>query len=286
MSADQLVTDLARATVQKPTGTGLGIASATILTWDSNSLRGTLDYQGTILTDIPVLSGTDALTWQAGDEVILDTWYPPDGHRGKGFGSFMIRGRVVRPGSANAQRIISFLQTELAKTIVDELVEQLLVSPAGQDLAAFVIGQRVHSASVAATVTLTGEETFDDLPGSVGPTVPNVEISDAGIAVVMLSSAIFCHVPVEAGTASGYMGVEVSGATSVAASVDESLLNQGTNPTGTGAGTLYTDAQRATSVRPLAGLNPGTHTFTAKYRNTSSTASAQFGDRSIVVIAL
>lgn len=285
MSDDQLITDLAAQQVQKPATTGLGLASATILSWDPTTLSGTLDYQGTVLRDIPVLSGTDALTWRPGDEVILDTWYPPDGHRRRGFGSFMIRGRVVRPGATNAARIVQFLQSELAKQIVDEIVEQLLISEAGQELAAFVIGQRVHAANVTGSGTLAGETSFTTLSGSPGPTLSDVEVSESGVAVVSMSCSITGNLPSGAGSVSGFMGVDISGSTSVSADTDAALRVVFANSDSSGV--ARADNIRGTYTHKFEGLNPGLHTFSARYRNGGSTTlTTTFAVRSLVVMAL
>lgn len=98
---DQLVTDLAAQTVEagKNPGTGLGLDSATLLSFDVASHRATLRYYDTVLADIPVLSGVDHFTWVAGDELALLTWFPVKGHRRRGFGSYAILGRIIRPGN-------------------------------------------------------------------------------------------------------------------------------------------------------------------------------------------
>lgn len=98
---DHLITDLA-ATVGKPakaSTTGIGFHSATIKTWDADTLTASVEYQGATLPDVPVLAGLSALTFTAGEEVAMLSWHPPDGHRRRGFGSYWILGKVVRPGA-------------------------------------------------------------------------------------------------------------------------------------------------------------------------------------------
>lgn len=268
MTAGPHATDLAKLMVRQPAATGLGLASATILTWNPETLAGKLDYQGTVLENIPVLSGTDALTWQPGDEVILDTWYPPDGHRRKGFGSFMIRGRVVRPGAANAQRIVQFLQSSLAKQIVDEIVEELLTSPAGQELAAFVITSRVLSDFDAGPFDTTGTSWVD----LGGPTVADVDITDSGKALVIISADVSVNE-----NEIGQVSVTLSGANTAAAPAGNGTLRV----LRTGAGGVAVSASR---IVTFTGLNPGLTTFDTRFSGGSGT-QAFFFDVALAVLA-
>lgn len=285
MSDDQLITDLAAQMVQKPAATGLGLASATIKSWDPNTLSGELDYQGEVLRDIPVLSGTDALTWRAGDEVILDTWYPPDGHRRRGFGSFMIRGRVVRPGAANAERIIQFLQSELAKQIVDEIVQELLVSPAGQELAAFVFAQRIHhNVGTSVSVTEFGTSFGDPTSGGPRPVVADVPIV-SGTALVFLA-ADWNNLGYSSVNGVGSMdfGVAVSGATSVSAdSNDYAAFGRRAS---SGSGQSDIDGGRFGRTVVIDELNEGTHTFTGQYRHSAAVTAGTLAAPTMIVIGL
>lgn len=100
MSAARITTELAKqivAAAENP-GTGLGIESATLLSFDPATYGNRLRYYSTELVDIPVLSSVDPFNWRAGDELALLTFYPVKGRRRRGIGEFGILGRIVRPG--------------------------------------------------------------------------------------------------------------------------------------------------------------------------------------------
>lgn len=277
---DKRIVDLSKALARQSGATGLSMESAKILSWDPETLTGTLSYQGTVLEDLPLLSAIDAFSWQPGDEVTLLSWHPTDGHRRDGFGSYMILGRVFRPGAANAAKVLQALQTSFVTEIIDEIVTGILASPAGEDLVKFVIGSSVFAATVS-TSQSTSSTSFTDL-STAGPTVSNVPISSTGRALVMVTAAT------NATSANGSptfgqnaeMSYAISGATTRAASADDALRFSHVDLDATSFGSI-----RATATSLETGLNEGDHTFTAKYRRQAGEGSVQFADRQIAVIA-
>lgn len=153
-------------------------------------------------------------------------------------------------------------------------LRQDLLSP----FAVAVLADRIESDEVDPQVVISNETSFIDLPGSPGPEV-SVEIL-SGAAIVLISARIECSV-VGVTQTLGYMGVEVSGASSVDPDVADSLSFQPGNI----SDITRVDAVRMSSVRPFSGLAPGLTTFTAKYRTGTSTDSVGFDSRSLVVIA-
>jgi hypothetical protein len=236
-------------------GLGLGLASATLLTWDPESLRGTVDYDGATLVDLPVLAALDAFSWVPGDELTLLTWHPPDGHSRPGFGSYVILGRVFRPGAENSAKVLQALQTSFASQISAE-----------------VFAARIRTAEVGDYKEISSTD-WIDLPDSPGPTLPDIEVSSTGVMLVEVG----CFV--SADDNAGYMSVEVSGATSRAPTlrhIVSVLAAAGDGPNAIAAGRQF----------PVTGLNPGMHTVTAKYRTDStSSPGALFGDRTLDVIS-
>jgi hypothetical protein len=110
---------------------------------------------------------------------------------------------------------------------------------------------------------------FGDLT-TVGPTLSNVV---TGTSCLVIVTAFVSNNTAGQG---GYMGYTISGATARAASVDRTLRIMATN-----AGERY----RASSVNWETGLNPGTHTFQAKYASVN-TGTADFDERELAVIPL
>jgi hypothetical protein len=264
MSTERLARDLARKVAATPSVTGLGLHMCTLLTWDPSTLTGSVDLDGTVLSDLPIESATDAFSWTPGETVLVHSWHPPDGHKRRGFGSYWIRGRLFRPGAENAAKVLDALRNSFASQISAE-----------------VFGDRIHTATVAALET-TASDTFVDLD-TVGPTVPDVEIV-AGIAVVLLNCGGQVSAPTGIGSETQYLGVAVSGATTRAATTADSYALQVINHNVDGVN--HSIGARAGIAVPLTGLNPGTHTFTAKYRIGFSGETGSFYDRTMIVIAL
>ncbi|HEY3485062.1 MAG TPA: hypothetical protein VGK49_06735 [Ilumatobacteraceae bacterium] len=67
-------------------------SQATILTWDAATLENTVSWRGEVYTNMPLLTVTNAVDYDAGDIVILEGWAP----EGK-LSSWYIIGKVIRP---------------------------------------------------------------------------------------------------------------------------------------------------------------------------------------------
>jgi hypothetical protein len=238
-----------------------GYGQALIREWDSDTFENTVEYRGALLHDLPVLDRVGALTYQPGDVILLMKWNPT----GRGLASYWIAGSPVVPAAGRAEAAIAFLSSNLAKSI-----------------SAQVFASQIHVAEVAGFATLEGDDTFGDLSDEVGPTVANVTVV-SGVAVAMISARIQTVLPSGVGTTIGYMGVQVSGATSVSADIANSFRVGNGNTSGS---TGRVDDVRATAVYPLTGLNAGEHTFTAKYRTGPSANVVGFDSRALTVIAL
>lgn len=111
--------------------------------------------------------------------------------------------------------------------------------------------------------------------GTVGPIVPDVNIGPSGRCLVFISSTIIL-LNTHGG---GQMAYEISGATTVpTGDTPPALAYYG--PAGSGP--------TATKLVLQEGLNPGLHTFTAKYsaEMDGPTGLGRFGDRNLTVIPL
>lgn len=125
------------------------------------------------------------------------------------------------------------------------------------------------TAATVAAVQTSASTTYVDL-ATVGPTV-TVTIGSTGKALVSLYNAQNNNTASQA----VFMGFAVSGATTIAASDAQSLAF--TSPVGGGG-------NRSTAQVLVTGLNPGSTTFTAKYRVTANTG--QWQDRQMIVTPL
>lgn len=84
---------LARILANKPDkAQGARRSQATILTWDSVTLENTVSWRGEVYTNVPLLTVTAAVDYNAGDIVILEGWAP----EGK-LSSWYILGKVIKP---------------------------------------------------------------------------------------------------------------------------------------------------------------------------------------------
>jgi hypothetical protein len=121
-----------------------------------------------------------------------------------------------------------------------------------------------------ATSQSTSSTTYTDL-GTVGPAA-TVTTGVSGKALVLLTAEIGSG----GNGIYSYMGVAVSGASTIAAADTAALYRLN--------GTVAV-SQLVTAAVVITGLTAGSNTFTAKYR-TSGGAASTFLNRSIVVIAL
>jgi hypothetical protein len=270
--------DLASVMVAS-TGQFAGFTQGIIKNWDPDTFENTVTFDGSDHHDLAVTSGVEALTYTPGDVVVLTRWTPS----GRGTATYAIAGRWLTPAAGRAEESIAFLRTSLARTIVDDLVSELLVSPAGVDLAKFVNAQLIKSATELGQTT-TSSTTFGD-GTAAGPTVTDVEVSSTGQCLVLWGASLGAGPITDNGQIGANMSIEVSGASSSAASLARSY-HLGQSVTVAGA----TSWSHRASGRSLAGhlytgLNAGTHTITAKYATQSGGETVTFSNRLIMVIA-
>lgn len=175
-----------------------------------------------------------------------------------------------------------FMRQELVSSLVNDIVEELLVSPAGQELAAFVFAQRVRTGSVEDFESRASTD-YGDLT-TPGPTVTDVPVSESGEAVVIVGCANQANPDAGAGSSGGLMSFAISGATTRAADDADSMRCVLTNHNSEGPN--QTSTVRASMGVVVTGLNAGLHTFTAKYRAFSPDRPGLFANRNLMVIGL
>jgi hypothetical protein len=84
---------LAQLLARKPDkAQGAARSQATILTWDAVTLENTVSWRGETYINMPLLTVTAAVDYDAGDIVILEGWAP----EGK-LSSWYIIGKVIKP---------------------------------------------------------------------------------------------------------------------------------------------------------------------------------------------
>lgn len=215
-----------------------------VVEWDPTTASNVIRFRGTDLRDLPTLaSSSEVLLIQPGDVVGLHIV-------GSGAtATAYIVGRITRPGEPMAASFMELFGVAVAE------VPQL------------------EQASDAVN--------WSDL-ATPGPTVTDVRIGSTGRALVMWGAAMqeFTGTPIRRG---GEMSIEVSGATSIPASFTRRYL-VGHTDDGVGSGTQTTNNLqiRALTAHVFEGLNPGLHTFQAKYRCLSN--PVEFGHRILIVI--
>lgn len=130
----------------------------------------------------------------------------------------------------------------------------------------------------------TTSTTFDDLD-TIGPVVPNVPIGASGRCLVIISA----HLQENSSdiVRGGRMSVAITGATTRSAN-SMGGLRIGHTDDGQIAGGFSSNnlSMRSTAVELVDGLNPGQHTFTAKYLVNGSGVDDEvwFTARSVVVL--
>lgn len=258
-----------------PGGEFVGYGQGVLIQFDNETFENVVLYRGAKLTNLSVLDRVGALTYKPGDVVLLMRW----SSTGKGLSSIWIAGVPVVPGAGRAEEAIAFLSTSLAANLIDDIVEQLLTSPAGEELAAFVLGQRVHAANTSGAV-VTSSNSFVSLTG--GPTVSNVSVSDAGLALVWVG-AVMDSSAVDVGLLGSIMSFAVSGATTLGPTSGRSVQN-GQSVSVVGSSWSHRTSAR-TMMAHVVSLNPGTHTFEARYASQVSGQSTTFADRTLIVMA-
>src|SRR5690554_1303503 len=249
-------------------GEDLRYMQGTVVAWDPDTAENVVRIRGTDHTNVPLIDlGIGQRSIQAGDQVAIMSWSPNGGTA-----AYFIMGRLVVPGTTAAAR-----SADALSTMASDVTQQLLTSPAGQDLAAFVIGQRMRSADVFTPGTRNNTSYGNLTGGGTGPVVPDVPISEAGIAIVALTAQV--QVQDNAGR-SGYMSVEVSGASSVAANDGWAMIADIGGTTGG-----QNISPRTTAIHRFTGLNPGNHTFTGRYRTLTTGGNVTWLNRNVTVWA-
>lgn len=124
------------------------------------------------------------------------------------------------------------------------------------------------------------DEDFGDLTGSsVGPSV-TVQISDSGRALVFWSVDVGQSVEWRSRVTGG-TSVAVSGATTLAASGAYSF-----GPNVTSLEVELAGGLQGAMMHLFTGLNPGSNTFTLKYRTIGEPGDVSFADREIAVLPM
>ena len=229
-----------------------------ILSWNPSTFENQVAYRNGVLTNVPVLSGPDALTYQKDDIVAILSNSPNNGAT-----VYWIGGRIIVPGAGRGAEAIAFLASEL-----------------GSALSAAVFNDRITTDEKPFQVTTGGViNTWvdGDFAGSPdpGPTC-DIEVSAAGTAIVFISAKV---------TAALAAINDMSFLTTGSTTRSETSQNEATLRLSGGA----TDSMRATvaSVSVMTGLNPGPHRLRMKYQTTDATAGrSAWSDRTMFVIAL
>jgi hypothetical protein len=239
--------DLAALLVQRQP-TGVGFRQGVVLAWNPDTAQNTVDVGGVVLTDVPILNTSESRLLTPGAVVGILT----------AGSSWMILGRVTVPNTPDAASALA------------------------------MISQRIVAASDPAQGTRSSSS-FGDLTGAaVGPSV-TVTISSVGRAALVFWSAGYGEpddLSWQPRSTAG-ISVEVSGATSIAASGDYSLGHNMQFPEAPNPGNALTFSSFQNSLMHLfTGLNPGSTNFTMKYRNLAGTTDCRFETREIAVFAL
>lgn len=260
MVGDDILPLLSQAGVQ-PLLAGLGdpggnarYGQGRILSWNEATFENQVAYRGGVISNMPVLSGPDALTYQPGDIVAVMSWAP-----NRGATVYWIMGRVIIPGPGRGQDAIEWMTGQL-----------------GRALAVSVFSDRIKSDEVFPSESgATG--VFGDL-ATFGPQVTEVEVSESGKLLVFVACTF---APPASGFASGHMSFEVVGPETRAAQV-ATAVSVGYNAVNDGD--LFIAMTKHESV---SGLTPGIYTVTAKYAAfDTNAADVVFTNRELMTIAL
>lgn len=217
------------------------------------------------------------------------------------------QGRIIAWNPLTAQNTVDVGGTSLTDVPVLNTSEALLLRP-GDVVALLTTGQGAQSwwiagrvtipgtpqaasalsmlgvvAATVATVEATTSTTFTDL-ATVGPVVPNVLIGNSGRCLVFLTSLIQENSANQA--RGGTMAFAISGATTRAASFNDSLRAQHTDDGVISAGFSSNNlSAQFTAACIVTGLTAGLNTFTAKYLSGDG-STVQFGSRTLIVFPL
>jgi len=220
-----------------------------IVSFDPNTLSNTVDVGGSILTDLPILGVGEATLLAAGSIVGITTIRSL-----RGTATWAIIGRMVVPGTADAQNAISLLSSWIVTAAVE-------------------------------TQETTSTNSYVDLT-TPGPSV-TVNIRQTGRILLVLTCQIQWIDSDPADGRGGEVTVEMSGANTMSTATAEGPIRL-TNYNGVNAGTSMSLQGTYTQAVVVEGLNAGVTTITMKYkaRPAGEAAGVDFGRRSITVITL
>lgn len=226
-----------------------------ILTWNPATFENQISYRNGVLTNVPVLSGPDALTYQEGDIVAILSNAPNNGAT-----VYWIGGRIIVPGPGRGAEAIAFLAGELGKAV-----------------SAAVFAERIFTATDITLVDTNGvANTWVD--GSTfgtpdpGPFL-DIEVGPSGTAIVWVGANIVSN-----NSALSRMSFLTTGATdrNEESARVISITNNATS-------NLSVSVE---GVTVMTGLNTGPHRLTAKYYTTDATAGrSSWADRTMIAIA-
>lgn len=256
--------DLASILVPQTTG-ALRYGMGRIIAWDPQTFENIVEWSGIPIPNMLIANPTDALSY-ASDMLVSLIGIDSAGE--EGVTQWVIWGRLVQPGGGAAELAVNFLRGALAR-----------------EISADVFADRIRSAAVQPVCYRDAETFGDPSEGDPGPVVPDVSVSSTGTALVMISAQVYAHTGPTVTHYGGYMGVAVSGATTV---------DPGTSRSLSFALDLQPDEAdlRSSGVMTrivlLEGLNEGLHTFAAKYAKAPGSLfdRGAFDDRVITVIGL
>jgi hypothetical protein len=242
------------------------VVQGTIVAWNPDTFENIIDIDGQRFENVPVASGVEALTYAPGQVVLIEKWFP-GGKKGElGLGTAWIRGRIITPGTGAAEQAVAFMTTSLGKAISRS-----------------VFAEGILSADEAGSVS-TASTSFVALTG--GPELSDIEITATGKAIVLTTAHInSAAIGDTESTHGGVMSFQVTGATSVAPGDFLAVSSGGAK--GSGSADAFDAAwNRSSSLTLVEGLNPGLHTFTARYRTRdANSVDTTFFNRNITVFA-
>ena len=268
-----MITRLRRAKRLTPLpGADYVVTQGTLLSWDPGTFQNVVDIDGTQFVNVRVRSGLDQFAWKPGDVVTVEQWYP-GGKKGElGIGSYCITGRILTPGTDAAEKAIAAMRSAVVKQVSAE-----------------IFAERIHVSDGWGFQAQTDEITWSD--GGLGannPTLTDIEITDAGFALVTLTGRMIIdnvHATVPGALMGAQMSMQITGATTV--SPDSfgggAFLEHRHKIAGTASGD-WTSIMAASVIVPQV-LNPGLHTFAARYSSAVGDNLILVDDPSIEVIA-
>ncbi len=223
-----------------------------ILTWNPATFENQVSYRNGVLTNVPVLSGPDALTYQEGDIVAILSNAPNNGAT-----VYWIGGRIIVPGPGRGAEAIAFLTGEL-----------------GRAISASVFADRIKDDTVLASEN-NAPAAFGDL-ATVGPTVQEVEVGPAGKLIVFATAQIGTPA---AGFTRAFMSYDVIGPTTSLANSLRGMQLGAATAAGGGVDSQFSQ------VSVLSGLDQGIYTVQARYQTAGATATTFYSNRRLITIS-